>query len=78
MTAAERQMTADAIALSKEHADRADELQALLKRAVQEWFQCECPYGSCPVYPHPVMREAAAASGWEPPEGNQPWQDGHA
>ena len=50
----------------------------LMRRAVQEWLECECPLGMCPVYPHPVMREAAAACGWEPPEGVRPWQDEEA
>jgi hypothetical protein len=43
----------------------------LTRRLIEESRACECPYGDCPVYPHPVMREAAAESGWEPPGGQQ-------
>lgn len=43
----------------------------LVTRLVEESRACECPHGSCPVYPHPVLREAAAATGWVPPPGEQ-------
>jgi hypothetical protein len=47
----------------------------LARRMITEWQDCTCPYGNCPAYPHPVMREAAEAVGWDAPEGTQPWQD---
>jgi hypothetical protein len=43
----------------------------LVTRLIEEYRECECPYGMCEVYPHPVIREAAAAVGWQPPEGQQ-------
>jgi hypothetical protein len=52
-----------------------DGLRDLARRMITEWQDCTCPYGDCPAYPHPVMREAAEAAGWDAPEGVQPWQD---
>lgn len=49
--------------------------EELLRRMLDEWDACECPYGGCPVYPHPAMREAAGACDWEPPPGTRPWED---
>jgi hypothetical protein len=48
-----------------------DQWKDLVTRLIEEYRACECPYGMCSVYPHPVLREAAAATGWEPPEGQQ-------
>lgn len=51
------------------------DLEELARRAVSEWLDCTCPYGNCKAYPHPAMRALAEATGWEPPEGVQPWQE---
>jgi len=52
-----------------------DQWKDLVRRMIDEFQDCSCPYGDCPVYPHPAMREAAEAAGWDAPEGVQPWQD---
>jgi len=48
-----------------------DQWKDLVTRLIEEFRECSCPYGNCLVYPHPVLCEAAAAVGWEPPEGQQ-------